>query len=255
MPLIKAVELQKVYYNRSFLGKTDKIVAVDNFSLSIYKNEIVGIVGESGSGKSTVARLLINLEKPDKGEIYYKGEDVSRFSKNQLKNFRRKTQYIFQNPFSSFNPRIKIGKSIEEPLVIHGIGDKNRRKDLVIEKMLQAGLKEEHYNRYPHELSGGQCQRAAIARALILDPEFLIADEPTSSLDVSIQAQILNLLKETKKTMIFISHDLSVIRFIATKIVVMKRGKIVESNDNDKFFANPQNEYSKKLLSSVLGAA
>jgi ABC-type oligopeptide transport system ATPase subunit len=255
MPLIKAVDLQKVYYNSSFFGKTDKIVAVDNFSLSIYKNEIVGIVGESGSGKSTVARLLINLEKPERGKIYYRGEDISEFSQDKLTDFRKKTQYIFQNPFSSFNPRIKIGKSIEEPLIIHGVGNKNQRKKIVIEKMLQAGLKEEHYNRYPHELSGGQCQRAAIARALILDPEFLIADEPTSSLDVSIQAQILNLLKKTKKTMIFISHDLSVIRFIATRIVVMRKGKIVEINDNDKFFANPQNEYSKKLLSSVLGAA
>jgi ABC-type oligopeptide transport system ATPase subunit len=256
--LLKSIDLQKIYYNKKFLKK-EKVVAVSNFSLNIGEKEIIGLVGESGSGKSTVARLLIGLEPPDKGQIFYKGKDISKLDSVNLKKFRKETQYIFQNPFSSFNPRIKIGKSIEEPLIINKIGNSFKRKEVVIEKLIECGLKPEHYYSYPHQLSGGQCQRAAIARALILNPEFLIADEPTSSLDVSIQAQILNLLKNLhekfRMSMLFISHDLSVIKFIATKIVVMKQGEIVEINDNEKFFKNPKHEYSKKLLNSILGVA
>ena len=245
--MINAVKLKKVYINRNILKKSEKIAAVEDFTLSIKENEIVGLVGESGSGKSTVARLLIGLEKPDFGKILCNNIDL-----------RRESQYIFQNPYSSLNPRLKIGKSVEEPLVIHKIGSSGERKRKVYETLEECGLKAEYYNRYPHELSGGQCQRAAIARALVLKPKFLIADEPTSSLDVSIQAQILNLLKKLHEkfmlTMLFISHDLSVIRFIAEKIVVMHNGRIVEVNDNETFFKTPQHQYSKKLLNAMPGA-
>ncbi len=255
--MIDAQNISRFYYSSKIFGKKDKIIAVDDFSLNIRKKEIVGLVGESGSGKSTVARLLIGLEKPDQGKIFFKQRNIWELNKKEFKEFRKKTQYIFQNPFSSFNPRIKIGKSLEEPLIIHNIGNKTERKERVIHVMEQCGLKADFYNSYPHQLSGGQCQRAAIARSLVLEPEFIIADEPTSSLDVSIQAQILNLLKELHEkfslTMIFITHDLSVIRFIATKIVVLKNGKIVENKNADDFFENPESEYSKKLLNSVLG--
>jgi ABC-type oligopeptide transport system ATPase subunit len=257
--MLNAENISKFYYSSKIFGKKEKITAVKNFSLHIHKNQIIGLVGESGSGKSTVARLFIGLEKPDKGNIFYNNKNISHFNKKEFKEFRRKTQYIFQNPFSSLNPRFKIGKSIEEPLIIHKTGTNLERKEKVVQIMEQCGLKADYYNRYPHQLSGGQCQRAAIARSLVLNPEFIIADEPTSSLDVSIQAQILNLLKELHEkfslTMLFITHDLSVIRFIATKIVVMKNGKIVENKDADEFFKNPESEYSKKLLDSILGAA
>ena len=245
--MINAVNLKKIYINRNIFKKSEKIVAVDNFTLSIEENEIVGLVGESGSGKSTVAKLLIGLEKTDFGEIISNNIDI-----------KRESQYIFQNPYSSLNPRIKIGKSIEEPLIIHKIGTSKERKKKVYETLEECGLNAEYYNRYPHELSGGQCQRAAIARALVLKPKFLIADEPTSSLDVSIQAQILNLLKKLHEkfmlTMLFISHDLSVIRFIADKIVVMQGGKIIEINDTESFFENPVHTYSKKLLNAMPGS-
>lgn len=256
--MLIADKISKIYSNSKIFSKKETITAVDDFSLTIEKKQIIGLVGESGSGKSTVARLIIGLEKPDKGKVLYKNKNIWEFSKEEFKEFRKKTQYIFQNPFSSFNPRYKIGKSIEEPLIIHNIGDKKFRKEKIINIMEQCGLKSEYYNRYPHQLSGGQCQRAAIARSLVLNPEFIIADEPTSALDVSIQAQILNLLKELHEkfslTMLFITHDLSVIRFIATQVVVMKKGKIVENKNADDFFRNPENEYSKKLLNSVAGA-
>ncbi len=256
--MLNADKISRFYYSSKIFGKREKITAVNNFSINIEKKEIIGLVGESGSGKSTVARLLIGLEKPDRGSIFYKGRNIWELSKTEFKNFRKNSQYIFQNPFSSFNPRIKIGKSIEEPLLIHNIGNSKERKEKAIEVMEQCGLKSDFYNSYPHQLSGGQCQRAAIARSLILNPEFIIADEPTSSLDVSIQAQILNLLKELHEkfslTMVFITHDLSVIRFIATRIVVMKQGKLIENKDAEEFFNNPETDYSKKLLNSVLGA-
>ncbi len=255
--MITALNLRKTYFNKKFFGKTEKVVAVKNFTLSIKQNEVVGLVGESGSGKSTVAKMLIGLEPPDDGEFLYKGKNFKEFTKSDLKQFRKECQYIFQNPYSSLNPRIKIGKSVEEPLKIHTKASSSKRKKLVLEIMEECGLRREHYNRYPHELSGGQCQRAAIARALVLKPEFLIADEPTSSLDVSIQAQILNLLKELQEkfmmTMLFISHDLSVIRFIADRIVVMYKGTVVEVNDNENFFQNPKHDYSKKLLEAIPG--
>ncbi len=256
--MIDAINLKKIYYSKKIFSKKEIIEAVKDFTIKIKQNEIIGLVGESGSGKSTVARLLINLEKPDQGKILFKGKDISLFSKKELKEFRKSTQFIFQNPFSSLNPRLKIGYSLEEPLIIHKIfNNKSARKERVGQILEECGLSSDFYNRYPHELSGGQCQRVAIARALILNPEFIIADEPTSSLDVSVQAQILNLLKNLhekfRMTMIFISHDLSVIRFIATRIVVMMKGKIVEIADNDDFFKKPKHPYSKKLLSSIPG--
>ena len=246
--MIDAIGLKKIYINKKIFGKSVTTVAVENFTLSIGENEIIGLVGESGSGKSTVARMLIGLEKPDQGNIIYKKVKIGR-----------DCQYIFQNPYSSFNPRLRIGKSVEEPLIIHNISSAKERKRIVCETLEECGLKPEFYNRYPHELSGGQCQRAAIARALVLKPKFLIADEPTSSLDVSIQAQILNLLKNLHEkfmmTMLFISHDLSVIRFISDRIAVMYKGRVVEISDNQSFFKNPQHEYSKMLLESIPGVA
>ncbi len=256
--MIEAINIEKSYFQTKIFSKKRVVTALKNFNLKIERNDIIGLVGESGSGKSTAARIIIGLEKPDKGEILFLGQNISNYSSQQLKEFRRKTQFIFQNPYSSLNPRLKVGYSVEEPLIIHKIFKKKfERREQVFEMLENCGLEREYYDRYPHQLSGGQSQRAAIARALILKPEFIIADEPTSSLDISVQAQILNLLKQFHHkfniTMLFISHDLSVIRFIATKVAVLKDGEVVEFATNEDFFRNPKTQYSKALLSSIAG--
>jgi len=254
--IISAQNLWKIYKKEKIFGQKEEIVAVKNFNLDIKRNEIIGIVGESGSGKSTVSRLLLGIEKPTKGRVIFFEKDLFSLKSAELKKLRKKTQYIFQNPYSSLNPRLTIGKSIEEPLIIHEKLNKRERKEKVLKILEEVGLKKEYYTRFPHQLSGGQCQRVVIARALILQPQFVIADEPTSSLDVSIQAQILNLLKKIHEkfslTMIFISHDLNVVNFISDRIVVMYKGEIVEIAEKDEFFKAPKNPYSKKLLEALL---
>jgi oligopeptide transport system ATP-binding protein len=256
--LVEIKELKKIYTSGGglFTPKSRNVHAVDNINLQIHKGETLGLVGESGCGKSTLARLIIRLEKPDAGVVCYKGENINSFSATELKSYRSNVQMIFQDPYSSLNPRKSAVSIIREPLTIRKIGDKNERDEMVMQLMAKVGLSKEQANRYPHEFSGGQRQRIGIARALVLKPELIIADEPVSALDVSIQAQILNLLKELKHdfglTYLFISHDLNVIRNMSNRIAVMYLGKIVELAANFDIYSTPMHPYTRMLLSAVL---
>ncbi len=231
------------------------VKAVDNVSFDVFKGETLGLVGESGCGKTTLGRALLRLVKLTSGKIVYEGIDLAAKKRAELKSFRKEIQIVFQDPYSSLNPRITIGSAISEPMKVHHISEARKRKDKVIELLEKVDLKARHFNRYPHEFSGGQRQRIVIARALALHPSFIICDESVSALDVSVQAQVLNLLNDLKRefgfTIIFISHDLSVVRYISNRIMVMNKGKIEESGDADDIYFNPQKEYTKKLIDSV----
>lgn len=229
--------------------------AVNHLDLQVYNGETLGLVGESGCGKSTLARLIAGLDKPSSGEIHFKGMNINTYDKKSLKEYHRNVQLIFQDPYSSLNPRKTAAGIIREPLTIHGIGNSRTRKESALAVMAKVGLSDEQANRYPHEFSGGQRQRIGIARALILQPRLIIADEPVSALDVSIQAQILNLLKDLKQdfglTYLFVSHDLNVIRHMADRIAVMYLGRIVELGDKKDIYESPLHPYTKLLLSAV----
>lgn len=233
---------------------TEYLQALNGINLDIYKGEILGLVGESGCGKSTLGKAILKLIDPE-GEVLYENENVLKLGPKDLKKFRKKAQLIFQNPFSSLDPRMTIYALLREPLVVHGIRDKNEINSRIHEIINLVGLDEESLRRYPHEFSGGQRQRIAIARALILKPEFLVADEPVSALDVSIQAQIITLLQELKEklnlTILFISHDLGVVRYLCDRIAVMYLGDIVELAPSDELFTNPKHPYTKALISAV----
>lgn len=256
---ILKVQNLKVYFpvRKNFFGKTLlEFKAVDDVSFEIMKGETVGLVGESGCGKTTLGRALIRLIEPTGGSILFEGKDIAHIEKKEMRRMRKGIQIIFQDPYGSLNPRITIGSAIQEPMKIHGLMQSNKqRKDKVIELLEKVNLKPEHFNRYPHEFSGGQRQRICIARALGLNPEFLICDESVSALDVSVQAQVLNLLNDLKKefgfTSIFISHDLSVVRYISDRIMVMKKGEIVESGTANEVYFHPKEEYTKKLIASI----
>lgn len=233
-----------------------KFTAIENLSFDLYRGETLGLVGESGSGKSTLGYSLMNLIEKAKGEIYFENRLISNLNKKDLRELRKDIQIIFQNPYSSLNPRIRIGEALEEVLKVHKIGNNSKeRKEEVIKMLKRVGLEKEHYNRYPHEFSGGQRQRIGIARSLLLRPKIVICDESVSALDVRVQAQILSLLNELKKefslTYIFITHDLGVVRFMSDRIMVMQRGEIVEMERTDKLFENPQSQYTQKLISSI----
>lgn len=236
-------------------NKGVSVRAVNNISLSVKPGTTLGIVGESGCGKSTLGRLMLQLLKANSGSISFDGVDLDQLSDKDLRSARVKMQMVFQDPFSSLNPRQKIADIIREPLDIHKIGDRTSRKKKVQETILRVGLPLDALERYPHEFSGGQRQRICIARAIILNPKLVVADEPVSALDVSIQSQILNLLTELKRdlnlTYIFISHNLSVIRHISDVVAVMYLGEIVEMANSDELFSNPQHPYTKALLSAV----
>ncbi|PKN77119.1 MAG: dipeptide/oligopeptide/nickel ABC transporter ATP-binding protein [Deltaproteobacteria bacterium HGW-Deltaproteobacteria-10] len=255
--LIDIQKLNKKYTLTSgILNSQDRVVhAVNNVNLKIFGRETLGLVGESGCGKSTLARLITRLEKPSSGFISFKGENINSYNTESLKAYRRNVQLIFQDPYSSLNPRKSASSIIKEPLTIHQIGDRNSRRESVIELMAKVGLSAEQAGRYPHEFSGGQRQRIGIARALILRPEMIVADEPVSALDVSIQAQILNLLKDLKQeyglTYLFVSHDLNVIRHMSDRIAVMYLGQIVELADNQDIYNSPLHPYTQMLLAAV----
>ena len=244
--------LRKGVFNRVY----DHVKAVDDVSLDVYPGETLGLVGESGCGKTTLGRSILRLVEPSDGKIIFEGNDVMSLSGNDLREYRKHAQIVFQDPYSSLNPRIRIGDAIAEPMSVHGLEpDARKRRDKVCELLTEVGLQPEHYQRYPHEFSGGQRQRICIARALAVRPKLIICDESVSALDVSVQAQVLNLLNRLKKdfgfTYIFISHDLSVVRFMSDRILVMYNGRPVELGDADEIFNNPQNDYTKKLINAI----
>ncbi|EHR78163.1 peptide ABC transporter ATP-binding protein [Thermococcus litoralis DSM 5473] len=252
--MIRVEHLKKYFaIKQGFLRKrTMWLKAVDDVSFEIKKGETFGLVGESGSGKSTLGRTILRLYEPTSGKVYFGETEITALPKEELKKIRPKMQMIYQDPYSSLNPRLTVFDIIAEPLKEHGY---EHVRDRILELLEAVGLSEEHANKYPDELSGGQCQRVAIARALALDPEFIVLDEPTSALDVSVQAQVLNLLEDLKKdlrlTYLFISHDLGVVRYLADKVGVMYLGKIVESGDINQVFDHPKHPYTKMLLESI----
>lgn len=257
MNLLEIKNLNVTYQTKKgLIGKIQSVHAVNNVSLDIQKGEILAIAGESGCGKSTLAKAIMKLVQSDSGEILLNGENVLNLKHNKdLKKFYQKVQMIFQNPYSSLNPKMKIGEILKEPLIINTDLKKEEITKIVEEKIEKVGLDKSALNLYPHEFSGGQRQRIAIARSLILNPEFIIADEPVSALDVSIQAQIINLLKQLKEdfnlTFLFISHDLSVIKYLSDRIAIMYLGEVVEIGRTEEIFKNPKHPYTKALLSSV----
>jgi peptide/nickel transport system ATP-binding protein len=246
---------------RNLFGRpTEYTNAINDLSFEIFKGETLGLVGESGCGKTTLGRALIKLISPTSGRILINGTDLNSIDKKELTQRRKDIQLIFQDPYSSLNPRISIGEAISEPLKVHGILDStSKRKEKVIELLEKVNLKSEHYNRYPHEFSGGQRQRIVIARALSLAPNFLVCDESVSALDVSVQAQVLNLLNDLKRemgfTMVFISHDLSVVKYISDRILVMNKGKIEELGDAEQVYTKPKSAYTRQLLEAIPGKA
>ncbi|NUU60552.1 ABC transporter ATP-binding protein [Paenibacillus agri] len=255
IPLIELRELEKYYTKRVWPQKGQVLRAVDGVSVSIRKGETLGLVGESGCGKSTLGQITARLLEPTGGGLFYKGEDIAGSGSRNQQDLRRRIQYVFQDPFTSLNPRFKIGRLLEEPLKLNRLGKAAERWSKVSDMLESIGLDESYRNRYAHELSGGQRQRIGIARALMLNPEFLVLDEPVSALDVSVQAQVLNLLKDLQQelslTYLFISHDLNVVHYMSDRVAVMYLGKIVEIGEMEEVYAHPLHPYTQALVSSI----
>lgn len=255
--LLEIKNLKKYFdVSKGFLKKDKTYVqAVDDVSFKIHKGETLGLVGESGCGKSTTGRTIIRLYEPTDGSIIFKGEDITKLKPSEMKKYRKAIQMIFQDPYASLNSRMTVGDIVREPLDIHNIGTPESRKKIVEDLLDAVGLNPDHAARYPHEFSGGQRQRIGIARALAVEPEFIICDEPISALDVSIQAQVINMLEDLQRdrglTYLFIAHDLSMVKHISDRIGVMYLGKIVELTDADELYSNPKHPYTQALLSAI----
>ena len=256
MPLLRAVGLKKYYpVKKGLFAKPQQVKALDGISFRLERGKTLAIVGESGCGKSTLGRLLTMIEEPTEGELYYNGHNFLEKDKATKSLRRKKIQIVFQNPYASLNPRKKIGSILEEPLIINSQLSAKERKEKVLLMMAKVGLRPEFYDRYPHMFSGGQCQRIAIARGLMLEPDIVVADEPVSALDVSVRAQVLNLMMDLQSELglsyVFISHDLSVVEHIADEVMVMYLGRCVEQGSSEQIFANPQHPYTQALLSAT----
>lgn len=256
-PLLEVNNVEKEYFSSAgLLGRKHGFKAVNDVSFKLYEGETLGLVGESGCGKSTLGNVILQLDKATAGQVLYRGKDITKLNASEIKKLRREIQIIFQDPYSSLNPRIPVGKAIMEPMQVHGLykNDKDR-KEKTIEILQRVGLGEEHFHRYPHEFSGGQRQRIGIARTIALHPKLIVCDESVSALDISVQAQVLNLLNELKEnfgfTYIFISHDLAVVKYMSDQVLVMNKGKIEEIADADEIYAHPQKEYTKKLINAI----
>ena len=256
-PLLEVINLEKTYYSKaSFFGIKTALKAVDNVSFKVYSGETLGLVGESGCGKSTLGKAILQLDKATAGTLKYKGDDVTKLSKKALRTLRKEIQIIFQDPYASLNPRLTVGMAIMEPMKVHGLfSSDNERKARTIEILEKVGLEAAHFDRYPHEFSGGQRQRIGIARTIAVQPQLIICDESVSALDISVQAQVLNLLNTLKEdygfTYIFISHDLSVVKFMSDQLMVMNKGKIEEIGEADSIYESPQKEYTKTLIEAI----
>jgi ABC-type oligopeptide transport system ATPase subunit len=255
--LLEVRGLRKSYPIRAgFWGRGgEEFVAVDGIDFEIAPGETLGLVGESGCGKTTTGRCILRLIEPSAGEIRFDGRDVCKLKRGELRRLRREMQIVFQDPYGSLNPRMTVGTAIEEPMAVHGLGDRETRHARVDELLRRVGLKPEHSQRYPHEFSGGQRQRIGIARALAVNPRFIVADEPVSALDVSIQAQVLNLLADLQRELglsfLFIAHDLAVVEHLSHRIAVMKAGRIVETGPTETIISRPEHPYTRQLLAAV----
>ncbi|MGC1471150.1 MAG: ABC transporter ATP-binding protein [Psychroserpens sp.] len=256
-PLLEVINLEKTFISKSgWFTKPEAFKAVDQVSFKIYKGETLGLVGESGCGKSTLSNAILQLDKATAGSILYKGRDINTLSKADVRALRKDIQIIFQDPYASLNPRLTVGNAIMEPMKVHNIGANDKdRKTKVLDLLKKVGLDDSFFNRYPHEFSGGQRQRIGIARAIALEPEFIVCDESVSALDISVQATVLNLLNDLKEhfkfTYIFISHDLAVVKYMANQLMVMNQGKIEEIGDADAIYKSPKSAYTKKLISAI----
>lgn len=255
-PLLEVVNIEKTYFSKVGLFGKQEFKAVNDVSFKLYEGETLGLVGESGCGKSTLGNTILQLDKATAGQVLYRGNDITQLATSVLRNLRKEIQLIFQDPFASLNPRLTVGKAIMEPMQAHGLHTNDiLRKEKTIELLNRVGLTAEHFERYPHEFSGGQRQRVGIARTIALEPKLIICDESVSALDISVQAQVLNLLNELKEklgfTYIFISHDLSVVKYMSDQLLVMNNGKIEERGEADNIYNHPQKEYTKKLIEAI----
>ena len=256
-PLLEVKNVSKSFFsNAGLFGKSTEVKAVDDVSFLLYEGETLGLVGESGCGKSTLGNTILQLHKATEGQILYKGQDITKLSKYEVRTLRKEIQIIFQDPFASLNPRIPVGNAILEPMKVHGLhANDAERKEKVLELLERVGLDASYYGRYPHEFSGGQRQRIGIARTIALQPKLIICDESVSALDISVQAQVLNLLNDLKDnfgfTYIFISHDLAVVKYISDQLLVMNAGRIEELGEADEIYANPKSPYTQTLIDAI----
>ncbi len=254
--IIKLENISKTFRTSAslFKGNQKEVIALKQVSLNIYRGEIFGLVGESGSGKTTTGRLIVKLEEPDDGKLLFDGNDITKIKGKALKNFRRKVQMIFQDPYQSLNPYLSVYDSVSEPLVVHNVGNSETRKDMVRQSLNSVGLAppDDFFYRYPHQMSGGQRQRVSIARAMVLKPEFVVADEPTSMLDASIAIHIFNILSEIQKklnvTFLFITHSLAAARYLCDRIAVIYKGELVEIGSAENIIRNPSHPYTRALI-------